>query len=112
MLPKPHRLTKEKDFEKVYKKGKFFAQNFLMCRILKNSFKISRFGIVIGTKVSKKATKRNKVKRRLREAIRLKLNKIKKGFDILIMVKPEIVDKDYHEIDKVLISLLKKARLL
>lgn len=112
MLPKTHRLTKEEDFERVYKRGKFFAQDFLMCKILENNLEVSRFGIVVGVKISKKATKRNQVKRRLREVIRLKLDKMKKGFDIVIMVKPEIVDKEYQEIDKAVIRLFKKVRLL
>lgn len=112
MLPRPHRLTKEKDFERVYRKGKFFAQDFLICKILENNFNLTRFGIVVGIKVSKKTTKRNQVKRRLREMVRLKLDKIKKGFDVIVIVKPEIVNKEYQEIDKIVIKLFKKAGLL
>ncbi len=112
MLPKPQRLTKEKDFERVYKKGEFFAQDFLMGKMLKNNLNVTRFGIVVGVKISKKATKRNRVKRRLREAVRLKLKDIKKGFDVVIMVRPEIADKDYHEIDAAVTKLLRKAALL
>lgn len=112
MLPKSYQLTKEKDFDQVYKKGKFHAYQFLMCKILKTNLEVSRFGIVVGVKVSKKATKRNRAKRRLREAIGLKLDKIKKGFDLVVMVKPEIVDKTYSEIDQALLRLFKKAKLI
>jgi len=112
MLPKLFRLTKEKDFNRVYKKGKFFAQDFLMCKIAENNFSFSRFGIVVGLKISKRANKRNLIKRRLREAIRLKIKDIKKGFDVVMMVRPEIVGKNFSEIDKALIKLFKKASLL
>lgn len=112
MLPKLFRLTKEKDFNRVYKKGKFFAQDFLMCKIAENNFDFSRFGIVVGTKISKRANKRNLIRRRLREAIRLKIKDIKKGFDVVMMVRPEILNKDYREIDKKVTILFRKARLL
>lgn len=112
MLPKKFRLLKKKDFEKIHKFGKFFGQNFLAIKLVKNSLNVSRFGFLIGIKVSKKSTVRNKIKRRLRESVRLKLKRIKPGFDIVVFVRPEIAEKNYWEIDKAVEKIFEKAKLL
>lgn len=112
MLPKPHRLTKTRDFENVHQKGKFISEKFLAIKFLKNNLAISRFGILVGVKVSKKAAKRNKVKRRISESIRLSLNQIRPGFDVVVLTKPEIIEKTYQEIDSTIKNIFRKAKLL
>ncbi len=66
----------------------------------------SRFGFVISKKIDKRAVVRNKIKRLLRQAVRERLEKIPEGFDIVLVVRPNIVGKSYEEIslefDKVL----------
>jgi ribonuclease P protein component len=127
MLPRKYKLKKDNDFKKVFQQGKYYQKDFIKLRVLKNNLAIPRFGFIIGLKVSKKATQRNKIKRQLEEVIRLHLNQISakgesvKGgpvsgepssFDIVILVNSEIIEKSYQEIEKNLINLLKKAKLL
>jgi len=112
MLPRKHRLTQDKDFKKIFKKGKFFIGRFINLRIAKNNLEVSRFGFIVGKKKFKKAVDRNKIKRQLREIIHLKLDKIKSGFDIAIIVKEDIKNKSYQEIDGVMEKVLNKAGLL
>ncbi|MEW6407418.1 MAG: ribonuclease P protein component [Patescibacteria group bacterium] len=111
MLPKKFRLSKKKDFERIHKFGKFFGQDFLAIKLIKNNQKILRFGFLVSLKISKKATVRNKIKRRLRESVRQKLDKIKTGFDIIVFVRPEIAEKNYWEIDAAIEKVLVKAGL-
>ncbi len=87
---------KKKEFEAVFKKGKTKAGKLVFLKILKNNLDNNRFGIIVSKKISKKAVIRNKIKRRLREII--KQAHIKSGFDIVIITKPEIIDKNYQEI--------------
>jgi len=112
MLSLVNRLRQEKDFARVHHTGRFFGQQFLAVKVVANNLDASRFGFLVGIKVSKKAVVRNKVKRRLREIVRLKLDKIKPGYDIVVMVKPEIAEKDYQEIDVAISGALEKAGLL
>lgn len=118
MLPKLHRLTKARDFNNIHQKGKFVGlsfgrqgEKFLAIKFLKNNLSVSRFGILVGEKVSKKATERNKVKRRIREVLRLKLKQIKPGFDVIVFTKKEIVAKTYQEIDEAVDRIFRKAGL-
>ena len=42
MLPKINRLKKQKDFERVYKKGKGYKEDFLFLKIVENGKKLTR----------------------------------------------------------------------
>jgi len=112
MLSKNNRLRKDKDFEKVFKEGKFFSENFLSCKFTKNNLEASRFGFLVGVKVSKKAVDRNKVKRRLRAIVRNLISSFKPSFDIVIMVRPVIKEKTFSEIQETLKKLFIKSQLL
>lgn len=115
MLPKINRLKNKRDFEAVLKKRPKgcpgFKDNFLAMRIAPNNLKISRFGFLVSRKVSKKAVVRNKIRRRLSEAVRLNLKDIKKGIDIALIALPELEGKTYLETKDILAIIFKKAGL-
>lgn len=111
MLPKKNRLKKKKDFERIFKKGKGLNGDFLFLKIAKNNLKESRFGFVVSKKVSKKAVVRNKVKRRLREAVKLKLPGVKAGIDGVLITRPGIESKTFAELKETVSELFKKAKL-
>lgn len=112
MLLKTNRLRKKKDIENVLKRGKKFKEDFLILRTINNNFKTSRFAFIVSQKISKKASVRNKVKRRLREMIRLRIKKIKKGKDNLLIAVSGLETKDFWEIEETVNKLLKKAELI
>ena len=112
MLPKENRLKKNKDFKKVFKEGKGFKEDFLVLKKAKNNLKISRFGFVVSKTFFKKATLRNKIKRKLRESVRIKLNEIKKGIDGVVIASPGLEAKDFREIKEIVNKLFKKAKII
>jgi len=112
MLPKKYRLSK-KDFETAFqKRGAYFQLEYLKVKVIPNNLANLRFGISCGTQISKKAVTRNKIKRRINESLRLGFDKIKKGYDILIMPSNQIIEKSYQEIDETIFRLLGKANLI
>ncbi len=100
MLAKTNSIKKEQDFRSVFKRAKSFKTNLFILKIAKNGLDESRFGFVVSQKVSKKATVRNKVKRRLSDAVRVELKKIKKGFDFVLIALPGIEKSEFSEIKK------------
>lgn len=98
MLAKQHCLQKDKEFELVFRKGKASKGKFLFLKLKRNNLQISRFGFIIGKKISNKAVIRNKLKRQLRAIVKKNFPIIKTGFDIVIVVKPEIINKKYKDI--------------
>lgn len=112
MLPEENRLQKEKDFKIVWKNGKSYISRCIIIKIRKNSRNISRFGVIVSNKISKKSTKRNRLKRQIREIIRLKIKQIKPGFDCIVLARQGILDRKYQEIDAEIIKILQKAGLI
>lgn len=112
MLPRQNRLKKRKDFDNVFKKGRGFKDPFLFLKIAENNLENSRFGIVVNKKSYNKACLRNKIKRKLSEAISKKIKEIKKGFDVVIVASTGLEVKRLLEIEEIINKNLKKARLI
>ena len=104
-------LKKKKDFERVLKLGKGFKEDFIFLKIIKNDLKVNRFGLIVGQKISKKATLRNKIKRRLRVLVKTKLSKLEPGFDLVLLAIPGLENKDYWEMEEILNKLFKRANI-
>lgn len=111
MLPKTNRLTKEKDFKNVLKKGRASYIGNLGLKAIPNNLLINRYGFLVGTRVSKKAVIRNKIKRQIREAIRLQAEKVKTGYDFAIIAQPGVINDKYEDIEKQINENFKKLRL-
>ncbi|NQT49138.1 ribonuclease P protein component [Candidatus Kuenenbacteria bacterium] len=118
MLNKLNRITKQREFDAFFgkefklKKGKNMAGRFMILKVFKNELKTPRFGFMLNTKVDKRAVVRNRIKRQLRESIRLRLKEFKGSFDCLIVVKPTVKDIEAKELEKELFYLFKKANIL
>lgn len=112
MLSKLNCLRKRKDFDSVFKKGKGFKEKSLFLKTIKNNLEASRFGFVVGKSLSKKATQRNKIKRRLRGLVQDKLSRIKTGFDVAIVAQEGIENEKFQEIKETVEKILSKAKLL
>jgi len=112
MLKKISRLTKDKEFEKVFKQGKSAHNNLFSIKTLTNNLLYNRFGIIVSLKVHKKATERNKAKRRIREALKVFDKKIKASQDIVVVCRPNLVNADYEQIKRFLNLTLKRLKLI
>lgn len=112
MFPKANRLKREKDFERILRNGKTFKEGFLILRIVKNNINQTRFGVSVSKKISKKATLRNKIKRRLLSLLKPRSPKIKTGVDIFLIALPGLETKDFWEIKEMIHELFTKAKIL
>lgn len=112
MLKKENRLTEKNEFNNVFKRSKTSSGRFVFLKALENGLSVNRFGFIVSSKISKRAVIRNKIKRRLREIIHKNIIDMKKGFDVVILVRPNIVDCDFGEIKEDVEKLLKKIKIL
>jgi len=88
MLPKTNRIRKKKEFEVIFKNSKSIKSGPFIFRIMRNKMDYNRFGFIISQKVSKRAVVRNRIRRRLVEAIKKEEGNIKKGIDVVVVVLP------------------------
>jgi ribonuclease P protein component len=102
-----YRVRENKRFQEIRRQGRCYTNELLvMCR-LANDLPYSRFGFRIGNAVS-----RNRIKRRLREAVRLQMDSIQPGWDIVFVARNPIRSADYHEMETACARLLRRAHLL
>lgn len=112
MLPRINSIKSQRDFGAIFRKAKSLKNNLFVLKIAKNELGINRFGFVVSQKVSKKATIRNKVKRRLSEAARGEIRNIRSGTDVVLIALPGIEKKEFFEIKKTLNEALVKVKCL
>lgn len=112
MLKEQNRLKKKKDFDNVFKKGKSLKDGFLIFKFVQNSLNESRFAFMVGKKISKKATERNKVQRKLREQLRLMFYRVKEGIDGVFIALPGLENSDSLATKELLEKILAKAKAL
>ena len=103
------RLTKPEQYTLVYNQGKTQTDRFLVLKAKLNQLEFSRFGISVSKRVGN-AVVRNRVKRLLREILRLA--DLKPGWDIVIIARNPSAESDYHILEKSALSLLSRAGII
>jgi len=112
MLAKIFRLSKQSDFKNVFSNGRKVFGKVFNIRFLPNLEKSSRISVIVSNKISKKATARNLIKRRVREIIRKILPKLKQNYDIIITVLSPASSLDFHQLESEVVSGFKKSNLI
>ena len=93
----------------MFQSGRHNSGRLIAVRSVANSLPLSRYAYAVPKRVGK-AVVRNKVRRRLREALRSL--PVLEGFDIVISVRPEAAQATFLGLKSELMMLLKRARLL
>jgi ribonuclease P protein component len=102
-------LTRRAQYLAVYKSGKAVADNMLVIKTLANNLDVSRTGYSV-TKEMGKATVRNRIKRLLKENMRVL--DIEQGWDIVLIARHNIVTADFSTLTTRMIKLLDRAGIL
>ena len=109
MLGRSNRLRRRADIERVYKRGASVRSQDLGLRHLDNGQSGPRMVVVVGKKVSKKATVRNRIRRRL--SAELKTRQLTQPKDILVSVYNDVSNLPAEALAKQLSELLQKSQL-
>ena len=113
MLSKKYRFHSRGGVRYTYQNGKTIRGSKISLVFANNSRNKQRYAVVVSKKVLKSAVGRNRIRRRVYEAIRMELPKIEKPVDcIFIIYSKEILDMDFRVIQKTIRDLLKEASIL
>lgn len=110
MLPTKNRLSKTKDIQKTFTRGRGFFYPLFGVKF-EAGLPPSRFTVVVSTKISKSAVKRNKIKRVMREVLRKNIPLLKDG-NYLVLARPPAVKASAQELKDGFLQGLKSAKLL
>ena len=97
-------LKKNKDFQNVYKKGKSYANKYLVMYVLENQTDQNRLGISVSKKVGNSIV-RHRLTRLIRESYRLQEERFRCGLDIVVIARIGAKGKSYKEIDSAMLHL-------
>lgn len=90
-------LKKNKDFQYIYKKGKSYANKYLVMYVLENGTSQNRLGISVSKKVGNSIV-RHRLTRLIRESYRLQEERFRCGLDIIVIARIGAKGKDYKDI--------------
>ena len=105
-LTSNERIRKSVEFENAFKKGRRKTVGPLLMYTVESEFPHARIGFSIPKRVGN-AVKRNKIRRRCREAFRLMKKELPPSIDIVLSVRPHDVLRvtDYQELIAVGLNL-------
>ncbi len=104
-------LTKNKEFHRVYSKGKYAASTTLVVNYINNRLDYTRIGITASKKVGN-AVKRNRMRRLIKENIRQLFYKLPKGIDLVLVARKSDSQATFDTVGKEMRYLFYKLGLL
>lgn len=113
MISKRYRFHSRGGVRYTYQNGKTIRGSKISLVFADNSRNKQRYAVVVSKKVLKSAVGRNRIRRRMYEAIRLELPHIEKPVDcIFIVYSKDILDLEYKELRSLIHNLLKEANII
>lgn len=97
-------LKKNKDFQQVYRRGKSYANRYLVMYVLENHMNKNRLGISVSKKVGNSIV-RHRLARLIRESYRLQEDRYRCGIDIVVIARIGAKEKTYKDIDGAMLHL-------
>ena len=104
-------LKKNKDFQNVYKKGRSYANRYLVMYTLGNETDGNRLGISVSKKVGNSVV-RHRLTRLVRESYRLHEDMFNSGLDIVVVVRTTAREIGYREVESALLHLASLHRII
>ena len=113
MLAKPHRFHGYNALNFAHKQGRVVRGNQITLKYARNDRRQTyRVAVVVSKKVSKSAVTRNRIRRRVYEAVRLQ-PPVTGPYDLIFMVYSEdAASVEYQALEQTIGQLLRKANVV
>jgi ribonuclease P protein component len=109
-MRRSQRLQRPEQFQRVRRDGKSWAHPLLLLNAAGNRAGRTRCGFVVGKQFGK-AHDRNRVKRRVREAVRRQYAQIAPGYDLVFVVRSGASHASFSQLQQAVAELLQRAGL-
>lgn len=114
MLSYAYRFHGHSSLRYVFKNGETVRSRLLTVRYTRNAHRRqSRFGVSISKKVLKSAVRRNRIRRRIYEVIRLELPRVTGVYDVVFIVtSPDLLQMAHADVKSAVLKALADAGLV
>jgi ribonuclease P protein component len=109
-MQRQYRLRHSADFDRVRSEGRLWQHSYLAMTVAPNTLGHNRYGFVASRRLGG-AVVRNRVRRMLREIVRLSTPGLKSSFDITFIARNPIVGQPYSKVNAALEDLFGRAGL-
>jgi ribonuclease P protein component len=107
-FPRACRLLRRSEFDAVYQQGRRRSSKHFVIFVHANGRPLSRFGTSVKRELGG-AVVRNRIRRRVREIVRLHRQEIAPGWDMVIHPRSTVARADFSELTEELLSLIRSA---
>ena len=105
--PRSCRIVRRADFDAVYRTGRRRSSASFLIFYRPNERGLSRFGMSVKKTIGG-AVVRNRIRRRVREILRLNRQEIASGWDIVIHPRPAVLNANFGALTAELLKILPK----
>lgn len=109
MLPRENRMTRKNDFGIVLAEGEVVQGRFFgIAAKYQDDPSPPKVGIIVSKKISKLATKRNRIRRLLRESLKERVGLLPNGGRFVVLAKRSLLGASRKDIDEEFAKMLNK----
>jgi ribonuclease P protein component len=105
------RLRQSSAFLRLRQEGMVKRHPALMISYVPNGLEQNHYGFITAKTLGKAVT-RNRIRRLLREAVRLQHPQFRQGYDVAFIARPDAVGKPFQEIQRIVSELARRAGLV
>ena len=103
-------LKNSLEFGNVYKRGKSYANKYLVMYIVDNNLEVNRLGISVSKKVGNSVV-RHRTTRLIREAYRLHKDELRPNTDLVVVARFRAVGASYQRVERAFLRCTKQLGL-
>lgn len=112
MLASANRLKAGREIARVQTKGRYAASDGFAVKMVRGGRAYSRAVVVVSKKVSKRATVRNRIRRRVAALLAGSWETVLPGYDIVVTVRDDVSELPQPDLARSLAKVLAKAGLV
>ena len=101
-----YKICKGWEYRFIYRNGKRRANRYFVLYYIKNNLGYSRFGISVSRKLGG-AVRRNRIKRIIREIVRLRNDANRMGINMVIVAREGMIGVNFNEANDAFGNLIK-----